>query len=156
MKTFLVCWGLNVIFFVIPIIIIFIIFILNNLAIGIDNKLKSNVYSTSHLKSSINIVNQTNLLLTSYKAQQKILNIEKARNDLWMHSFKFFLEDLSCSCSHLVRRFGWIRNIWRWIDNLVWATCLLQIFHMFLLVGIFFEKLSTLFQLGTCILGWTH
>jgi len=82
MKTFLVCWGLNVIFFVIPIIIIFIIFILNNLAIGIDNKLKSNVYSTSHLKSSINIVNQTNLLLTSYKAQQKILNIEKARNDL--------------------------------------------------------------------------
>ncbi len=82
MKTFLVCWGLNVIFFVIPIIIIFIIFILNNLAIGIDNKLKSNVYSTSHLKSSNDIVNQTNLPLTSYKAQQRILNIEKARNDL--------------------------------------------------------------------------
>jgi len=93
-------------FFVIPIIIIYIVFILNNLAIGIDNKLKSNVCSTSHLKSSNNIVNQTNPPLTSYKAQQRILNIEEARNDLWMHSFKFFLEDLSCSCSHLVKRFG--------------------------------------------------
>ncbi len=125
-------------FFVIPIIIIYIVFILNNLAIGIDNKLKSNVYSTSHVKSSNNIVNQTNPPLTTCKAQQRILNIEKATNDLWMHSFKFFLEILSCSCSHLVRRFGWIRNIWRWIDNLVWATCLLQNFHMFLLVARWF------------------
>jgi hypothetical protein len=44
-------------FFIISIVIIYIVFILNNLAIEIDNKLKSNVYSTSHVKSSNNIIN---------------------------------------------------------------------------------------------------
>lgn len=119
---------------------IYIVFILNNLAIGIDNKLKSNVYSTSHVKSSNNIVNQTNPPLTTYKAQQKKSKYWKARNDLWVHSFRFFVEDLSCSCSCLVRRFVWIKKIWRWIDNLVWATCLLQKFHMLLLLNIFLKS----------------
>jgi hypothetical protein len=64
-------------FFIIPIVIIYIVFVLNNLAIGIDNKLKSSVYSTSYVKSSNNIVNQTNPPLITYKAQQRILNIER-------------------------------------------------------------------------------
>jgi hypothetical protein len=64
-------------FFIISIVIIYIFFILNDLAIGINNKLKSNVYSTSHVKSSNTIVNQTNPPLTTYKTQQRILNISR-------------------------------------------------------------------------------